>query len=179
MISLFFLSGLCSSLCFFVRLSLYRLFVFSPSSISGVGYGEGSDPLFPPWPSLAFIKPEDGLCFFEKKQRNESLASLGSPSGFSSSTVASPSLCFILLPLPSPVCAGFFLFNLLGFAPLVLFHFSVYAGFSPSGFSFGFSLPCCWVFPPSGAGLFVPFYSLFHAETNSPFNGIVGKRSWT
>jgi len=28
---------------------------------------------FPPWPSLAFIKPEDGPCFFEKKQGNESL----------------------------------------------------------------------------------------------------------
>jgi len=29
--------------------------------------------LFPPWPSLAFIKPEDDLCFFEKKQGNDGL----------------------------------------------------------------------------------------------------------
>ena len=26
-----------------------------------------------PWPSLSFIKPEDGLCFLEKKQGNKSL----------------------------------------------------------------------------------------------------------
>jgi len=59
--------------CVFVLLCSLCVLRFRLLLFASVCPIEGSGPPFPPWPSLAFIKLEDGLCFFEQKQGNRSL----------------------------------------------------------------------------------------------------------